>query len=183
MGPRQGRIGTSELRLVSRSEAATAALGEAIGARLEAGAVVAIDGELGAGKTTLVQGLARGLGVDAGVASPSYTLMHTYTGRVPVYHYDAWMQGRERAFLEGGGAEWLEGGGVALVEWAERVADWLPEPRLHVHLAHPSESRTGVPGRDPGWRRIVVAAIGPAGAGPEQVLEHLQLPEGIELER
>ena len=168
-----------ELRLVSRSEAATAALGTAIGERLEAGAVVAIDGELGAGKTTLVHGLARGLGVAEGVASPSYTLMHTYTGRVPVYHYDAWMQGRERAFLEGGGAEWLEGGGVALVEWAERVADWLPEPRLHVQLAHPPASR---PGLDPGWRRIVVTAIGPAGTGPQELLQHLPLPEGVEQE-
>jgi tRNA threonylcarbamoyladenosine biosynthesis protein TsaE len=169
----------AELRLVSRSEAATAALGAAIGERLEAGAVVAIDGELGAGKTTLVHGLARGLGVDAGVASPSYTLMHTYTGRVPVYHYDAWMQGRERAFLEGGGAEWLEGGGVALVEWAERVADWLPEPRLHVQLAHPPATRPGV---DPGWRRIVVAAVGPAGTAPARLLQHLELPDGVEQE-
>jgi tRNA threonylcarbamoyladenosine biosynthesis protein TsaE len=166
-----------ERRLVSRSGAATAALGEALGARLAAGAVVAIDGELGAGKTTLVRGLARGLGVERGVASPSYTLMHTYTGRLPVFHYDAWMQERERAFFEGGGAEWLEAGGVALVEWAERVADWLPEPRLHVLLLHPPAPRTG---SDPGWRRIHLTALGgpPEGALRDLVL-HLPLPEGV----
>jgi tRNA threonylcarbamoyladenosine biosynthesis protein TsaE len=121
---------------LSHSAEATEAFAERIGAQLAPGSVVALCGELGAGKTCAVRGFARGLGVREQVHSPTFTLMHTYSGRVPVHHFDAWMQGRERAFLEGGGAEWLATGGVALVEWANRVADWLPLPRLELRLEH-----------------------------------------------
>jgi tRNA threonylcarbamoyladenosine biosynthesis protein TsaE len=125
-----------EIVLVTEGAEATEAVGVALGASLEAGAVVALDGELGAGKTTLVRGLARGLGIEVPVSSPSFTLMHEYPGRLPLYHFDAWMAGRELAFLEAGGAEALEGDGVAVVEWAERVASYLPAERLDVRLEH-----------------------------------------------
>ena len=84
----------------SRSAEETAALGEALGRRLGQGAVIALDGELGAGKTVFVQGLARGLGVEEPVTSPSFTLMHEHAGRLTLHHFDAWMTGREVAFLE-----------------------------------------------------------------------------------
>ena len=126
----------SERVFESRSAEATERLGCELGSALDAGAVVALHGELGAGKTCLVRGLARGLGVTQRVSSPTFTLLHQYDGRLPLYHFDAWMEGRERAFLEGGGAEWLSGTGVAVVEWAARVADWLPLPRLEVFLEH-----------------------------------------------
>ena len=89
--------------------------------------------------------LALGLGAMDPVASPSYTLMHEYRGRLPLYHYDAWMEGRERAFLEGGGLEWIGGEGVAVIEWAERVKHLLPLPRIEVLLEHldPTRRRLG----------------------------------------
>jgi tRNA threonylcarbamoyladenosine biosynthesis protein TsaE len=141
-----------ELELVLRTDSPeeTEAVGEALGAALGPGAVVALDGELGAGKTCLVRGIARGLGVTEPVSSPSFTLMHEYPGRVTVHHFDAWMTGREAAFLEGGGAEALGGEGVALVEWAERVADYLPAGRLEVRLFH----------RGPTERRLVLRVLG-----------------------
>ncbi len=132
----------------SHSTEATEAFGEALARAIEAqpelvraGVAVTLEGELGTGKTAVVRGIARGLGSEDAVHSPSFTLMHTYKGRLPVYHFDAWMEGRERAFLEGGGAEWLEDGGVALIEWASRVETWLPLPRLGLILRHvgPSE--------------------------------------------
>jgi tRNA threonylcarbamoyladenosine biosynthesis protein TsaE len=98
--------------------------------------VLALDGELGAGKTAFVRGLARGLGVEEPVSSPTYVLMNVYSGRLELYHFDAWMERREEAFLADGGSEWLRAGGVCAVEWASRVADWLPLPRLAVRLAH-----------------------------------------------
>lgn len=128
--PRPARV------FLSRSPEATEGLGATLGAGLVAGAVVAVTGELGSGKTTLVRGLARGLGVEEPVTSPSFTLMHEYPGPLPLYHFDAWMAGREALFLEGGGSEYLGGEGVAVVEWAERVEAWLPAPRLAVRLAH-----------------------------------------------
>lgn len=141
----------------SASPEATVALGRALGAGLFPGAVVALVGELGGGKTTLVRGLAAGLGVRDAVTSPSFTLMHEYDGPVPLFHFDAWMAGREAGFLEDGGADYLGGEGVAVVEWADRIEALLPRPRLSVTLAH----------RSPEERRIELCVV-PAepGAGP-----------------
>ncbi len=136
---------------LSTSPEATGLAGERIGAELEPGAVVALDGELGAGKTTFVRGLARGLGVEEPVTSPSFTLMHEYEGRVTVYHFDAWMAGREAAFLEGGGADMLAADGVSVIEWAHHVERWLPEDRLEIRLDH----------RGPSERRLAIAVRGP----------------------
>jgi tRNA threonylcarbamoyladenosine biosynthesis protein TsaE len=167
---------------VCRSADATEALAAALGALLEPGDVVALTGELGAGKTCFVRGAARALGVQGPVASPTYTLMHAYEGRVAVYHLDAWMQGRGEAFLEDGGAEWLRSDGVAFVEWAERVAAWLPPARLDVLLEHAG----------PDVRRVRLSVRGleadrgaAARSSAERLargLARLQLPAGVEAE-
>ena len=157
---------------------ATEALGEALGALLPAGTCVALVGELGSGKTCLIRGLARGLGVEEPVSSPSYTLMHEYEGRLPVYHFDAWMEGREKAFLAGGGADWLASEGVSLVEWADRVEDWIPLPCLRVALRHAGPERRAL-------RLVVVAPVGKSGEASEaiEVLEGamraLEAPPGV----
>jgi tRNA threonylcarbamoyladenosine biosynthesis protein TsaE len=153
-----------ERRFLSRSPEATERLAEELGARVGPGTVVALDGDLGAGKTCFVRGLARGLGVKSTVASPTYALMAQHEGRLTLYHFDAWMEGRERAFLADGGAEWLDQDGVCAVEWAARVADALPSPRFEVVLAHAGPEarsiRIGVRGeteRDGALGRILAA--------------------------
>lgn len=159
------------LRVASRSVEETEDLAAALGERLRPGDVLALDGELGAGKTAFVRGLARGLGVEGPVSSPTYILMNVYSGRLELYHFDAWMEGREQAFLADGGGEWLRADGVAVVEWAERVADWLPRPRLGVRLAHAG----------PEERRIELEVLrGPDGSdgGLDAVLGGLPLPGG-----
>lgn len=163
-----------ERRLLSRSEAATEELAARLGRVLPAGTVVALTGELGSGKTCFVRGLARGLGIEEGVASPTYTLMQAHEGgRLPLYHFDAWMEGREKAWLAEGGGEWLRGEGVAVVEWAGRVEAWLPRPRLQVALAHAGpEERTLV---------LRVVAGDPGEADPlERLLADLDRPDGID---
>jgi tRNA threonylcarbamoyladenosine biosynthesis protein TsaE len=139
----------------SRSPEATEELGRRIGEQLGPGCVVGLKGELGAGKTVLVRGIARGLEVEDRVTSPSFTLMHEFEGRVPLYHFDAWMSGREELFLEGGGAEYLGGEGVAVVEWADRVERWMPPLRLELLLQHrsPTERRLTLRLRGGGERR------------------------------
>ena len=127
-----------ERRLLSSSPEETERWGERLGERLAAGDVVALEGELGAGKTTFVRGLARGLQVSEPPTSPSFVLMQEYQGRIALYHFDAWMERRESMFLQGGGAEYLGGDGVAVIEWAERVTAFLPRPRLRVVLSHRS---------------------------------------------
>ncbi|HVS20154.1 MAG TPA: tRNA (adenosine(37)-N6)-threonylcarbamoyltransferase complex ATPase subunit type 1 TsaE [Planctomycetota bacterium] len=157
------------LRFASPSVEATEDLGAALGARLRADDVVALDGELGAGKTAFVRGLARGLGVEGPVQSPTYILMNVYSGRLELYHFDAWMEGREEAFLAEGGGEWLRAGGVAAVEWAARVADWLPRPRLAVRMGHV--------GPEARWIELAVVP-GPDGedGGLEDLLRALPSP-------
>jgi tRNA threonylcarbamoyladenosine biosynthesis protein TsaE len=159
---------------LTRSAAETEELGRALGERLTPGAVVALQGELGSGKTTFVRGLARGLGVESLVRSPTFTLMQEHAGRCPFFHFDAWMSGREEVFLQGGGAEYLGGAGVAAVEWAERVSAWLPEPRLEVRLEHHA----------PGTREVQIALCRAlASERPSRLEEQLAqalaaLPEG-----
>lgn len=146
----------AELHLRSESPEATERLGEELGRRLAPGALVVLDGELGAGKTCFVRGLARGLGVTERVTSPTYALLQTYPGRIELAHLDAWMEGRERAFLLDGGLDWITGAGTAavtVIEWGSRVLDVLPAERLRVLLEHAG----------PSTRRILLRV---EGAGP-----------------
>lgn len=156
----------NEVTLELDGPEATRAVGLALGRTLPAGACVALEGDLGAGKTTLVRGLAEGLGIDPDeVSSPTYVLMQAHEGgRLPLYHHDAWMDGRGKALLADGGAELLRAAdGVAVVEWASRVAAFLPTPRLTCALEHVSlESRR--------IRLAVEAAQG----GPEGLVSGLQ---------
>lgn len=132
-------------------EDATLRLGRAIGASATAGTLLTLSGDLGAGKTTLVRGLADGLEVPGNVSSPTYMLMQLHEGgRLPLSHFDAWMEGREKAYLADGADEFLAADGVAVVEWAERVEDWLPEERLGLELLHAAG----------GGRRAHLIAIG-----------------------
>ena len=116
--------------------ATTAALGRRIGERLGPGAVVGLVGTLGAGKTYLTRAIAEGLGVPDGrvVTSPTFVLIQEYDGRLPVYHFDVYRLADAGAFLDLGAAEYLGGDGVCLIEWADRVRDWLPEDTLWVEL-------------------------------------------------
>src|SRR4051812_35178539 len=101
----------------------THALGAALGARLRAGDVVLLRGELGAGKTAFVQGLARGFGVPESrrVASPTFTLVNEHAGRAPLYHIDLYRIEDPSDLEEIGMRDYFSGRGVAVVEWAERL--------------------------------------------------------------
>jgi tRNA threonylcarbamoyladenosine biosynthesis protein TsaE len=135
----------------------TEELGERLGRALDTHALIALDGDLGAGKTCFVRGLARGLGVADAVSSPTYALLQSYDGRQPLHHLDAWMEGRERAFLLDGGLEWIASRGVTVIEWAERVADLLPPHRISVRI-----ERLGAD-----ERVVHVELLGdPSGSGP-----------------
>lgn len=147
-----------------RSPEATEAFGAELGAALVAGSCLALCGELGAGKTTLVRGLGRGLGCTAAVASPTFTRMRALEGRLPLYHFDAWRAGGEGLFEEG--RELLGGPGVAVVEWADRVEAWLPRPRLELSLRHVAEGSRNI------QARLVPAAAG-ASAGARALEEAL----------
>ena len=129
------------------SAAQTETLGARLAARLRLGDVVAVAGELGAGKTTFVRGACRALGVEGPVSSPTFTIGHRYEAPVPVAHLDLYR-------MDGSGAEeWgnLEpyfDGTIAFVEWPEHGGEWLPEARATVKLEHVDETH----------RRITIAS-------------------------
>ncbi|HEU5357631.1 MAG TPA: tRNA (adenosine(37)-N6)-threonylcarbamoyltransferase complex ATPase subunit type 1 TsaE [Gemmatimonadales bacterium] len=119
------------------TEPELAAFGERLGAELPHGAVVTLAGELGAGKTTLVQAIARGLGVTAPATSPTYNLVHRYEGRRgPVFHLDCY---RLRHPDEAADLDWegiLEEGDAVLIEWPEKAGPWVPAPTRRLVLRH-----------------------------------------------
>lgn len=112
----------------------TERLGERLGKALEPGDVVALFGDLGAGKTTLTRGIAAGLGVEADVHSPTFTLVHEHPGRVPLYHVDLYRLEREEEVADIGIEEYVHGDGVTVIEWADRMKSLLPEDRLDITM-------------------------------------------------
>jgi len=124
------------MRTASNSPEQTRELGEKLGRLLSRGNVVALVGELGAGKTVLAQGLARGLGVgpDEYVSSPSFALVNQYRGRVPIYHLDIYRLGGEAEMVALGYEDYFEPDGVTIIEWADKVGELLPERYLLIKI-------------------------------------------------
>jgi tRNA threonylcarbamoyladenosine biosynthesis protein TsaE len=120
--------------------------GELLGRSLPAGTLLTFEGDLGAGKTTLIQAIARGLGVTGRATSPTYALVHRYQGRRgPVFHLDCY---RLRSPDEAADLDWeglLAEGDAILVEWPDRIGGWLPPPARRFRLHHlEDEARRGL---------------------------------------
>ena len=130
--------------LISKSSGDTLDIGKTIGQNLAGGQVVALTGELGAGKTCLTQGIARGLGISEKyyITSPTFTLINEYPGRIPLYHMDVYRLSGSSDMEDMGYKEYFYGGGVVVVEWAEKVADILPTSALMINLEHGGDSNT-----------------------------------------
>jgi tRNA threonylcarbamoyladenosine biosynthesis protein TsaE len=131
------------VELVTASPAETEALAARLAARLAVGDVVAVSGELGAGKTTFVRGAARALGFAGTVSSPTFTIGHRYEAPTPVAHLDLYrLTGLDAE--EWGDLEPYFDGTVAFVEWPEHGGHWLPAARATVTLDHVDESHRRV---------------------------------------
>lgn len=130
------------------TRAATLRLGEALGKLLRPGQTVALVGDLGAGKTTLAQAIARGLGVTSYVSSPTYGLVHEYPGRTPLFHFDPYRLQRSLDLTDIGFDEYFQRGGVVLIEWADRVSELLPRERLTLSLDIIATPSTDFPSDD-----------------------------------
>ena len=159
---RSAQIPETAVEFISGSVEETQAFGERVGRALRAGDVIALHGELGSGKTTLIQGLARGAGRNPDIVkSPTFVLLREYPGKTPLVHIDGYR-------LEGApAAAWLDVDlllsphKITLIEWAERFEGLLPEERLELRLAHVSANR----------RRIVVTGVGTRGRELASLLE------------
>jgi tRNA threonylcarbamoyladenosine biosynthesis protein TsaE len=145
----------TRLERESASENDTERLGGQIASALQTGDVIALNGELGAGKTRLVRAIVNGLdGEDAIVNSPTFVIVQHYSVRLSVYHIDAYRLADADEFLALGGEEILAGEGVCLIEWAERIAQVLPADHLSITITPTSRDA----------RRLQFEASGPRSA-------------------
>ena len=129
---------TLKIRLKNTNE--TLKLGEIIGKSLNPGSIIALVGDLGAGKTVLVKGIAKGLGVDEEPNSPTFVIMNQYEGRIPLYHFDLYRVSSEEELFGIGYDEFFFGEGVAAVEWADRVQNVFPEHTIKIEIKIPEPS-------------------------------------------
>jgi len=139
------------MTIYSKSEAETEAAGESFARTLPPGAVVALYGDLGAGKTAFVRGMARGLELDVRVSSPTFTIVNEYLGPRELYHFDMYRLESADELFDIGWEDYLARGGVCAVEWSENVADAFEGDEITVRI-----EKTGADER--------VITIGEAGA-------------------
>ena len=117
----------------SRSAKETYDLGKKIGSHAKAGEVYTLVGDLGVGKTVFTQGLAKGLGIEEPISSPTFTIVQVYDdGRLPFYHFDVYRIGDIEEMDEVGFEEYVMGEGVSLIEWANLIEEILPERRTNI---------------------------------------------------
>ncbi|KMY48339.1 tRNA (adenosine(37)-N6)-threonylcarbamoyltransferase complex ATPase subunit type 1 TsaE [Peribacillus loiseleuriae] len=133
---------------VSKSELETVDFASTLAEKLNAGDVLALEGDLGAGKTAFTKGLAKGLGIKRNVNSPTFTIIKEYMGRLPLYHMDVYRVSEEEEDL--GFDEYFEGEGVTVVEWAHLIQEQLPEKMLTIQIFRLGDSE----------RRIVLQPSG-----------------------
>lgn len=132
----------------------TFALGVRIGEGAEPGQIYMLNGDLGVGKTVFTQGLAAGLQIREPVSSPTFTILQEYdSGRLPLYHYDVYRLGDAEELEEIGCDDYFFGNGVCLVEWAERIREWIPDGAMTVTIEKDLEK-----GFD--YRKIIIEGMG-----------------------
>lgn len=166
--------------LYSDSPSATEGLGEGLASLLAPGTVLRLEGTLGAGKTTLIRGLARGLGIKDAVTSPSYTLIIEYTEvSPPLYHIDLYRLNR-RADREGLGLEtYFDGRGITVIEWAEKAHDLLPAEAKTIRLRFlPDPGLDSAPAPDSGKQKEPALPEAPPSSAPRES-RRLILTEGF----
>jgi len=132
---------------------ATRGFGRRLGRLLGPGDLVGLVGPLGSGKTCLARGIIEGLGVQGPIPSPTFTLIHQYRGRLPVYHFDLYRLEDPRELEELGAEDYFYGDGVTIVEWADRAGNYLPPSYLRIELER-------VPDREDNVRRVVLSPVG-----------------------
>ena len=162
----------SALTFEAADEQATAKFGAVLADVLPACAVVALVGSLGAGKTRIVQAAAKAAGVPDGiVASPTFVLVHEYQGHVPIFHFDVYRLRDEDEFLALGPEEYFSQKGWSFIEWADRVAEYLPRERLEISIDAVGQSA----------RRFTIRAVGekyePTISALQQILPAARLTE------
>lgn len=126
-----------EKTIYMKNEAETVGFGIELGQNVKPGTVIALTGDLGAGKTTLTKSIAKGLGIEDVITSPTFTIVKEYeTGRLPLYHFDVYRIGDIDEMYELGYEEYFFGQGVCVVEWADLIDEIMPEETLRINIEY-----------------------------------------------
>ena len=121
--------------VLTESSKETKKLGESIGKKLSYGSIIALTGELGSGKTTLIQGIGEGIGTTSMIKSPSFTIIHEYPGPIPLYHFDLYRLRDEQEIVSLGYEEYFyKREGIVVIEWAEKIKNFLPTEYLNINI-------------------------------------------------
>ena len=128
----------------TNSGAETEALGERLAKCLRAGAVVALYGDLGAGKTAFVRGMARGLDIRESVSSPTFTIVNEYPGDPALFHFDMYRLKNAEELYGIGWEDYLDRNGICVTEWSERIEEALPEDAVRVTISRLSDSERSI---------------------------------------
>lgn len=123
---------TDEYRVVTRSARETKGVAKRLAARLHPGDLVSLSGDLGAGKTVFVQGLAEGLGIKERVTSPTFTIIREYFDKIPLYHFDVYRLSSAAELIDLGYEEYFFGDGISVVEWGDKITVLFPPDYLEV---------------------------------------------------
>ena len=123
--------------IIIRNESETEKFGIELAGKLDPGAVIALEGDLGTGKTTLTKSIARGLGIDDVITSPTFNIVKEYrSGRLPLFHFDVYRIGDVDEMYEIGYEEYFYGDGVCIVEWADLIEDIIPDDAIRIQIEY-----------------------------------------------
>ena len=129
--------------IVCKTEEDMVKLGNRFGKLAKPGMVISLRGSLGAGKTVFARGVARSLGIEEAIVSPTFTLVQEYDGKLPMYHMDLYRITSQEDFEMIGGEDMLYSNGICLIEWSEVINEMLPKDTLFIHITvNPDQSRT-----------------------------------------
>lgn len=129
-------------KIFLENEESTKKIGEIIGEKLFNGAILCLNGDLGAGKTTLTKSIAKALRIDEDITSPTFTIVNEYTeGSIPLYHFDVYRIGEADEMYDIGFDEYINSDGVCIIEWSSIIRDILPKERLEINLNYSGMGR------------------------------------------
>jgi tRNA threonylcarbamoyladenosine biosynthesis protein TsaE len=129
------------VKIYLENEEKTKDIGHKLGKLLDKKSILCLIGDLGAGKTTLTQSIAKGLEVDDYITSPTFTIVNEYEGRVPLYHFDVYRIGSSDEMYDIGFDEYINSDGVCIIEWANLIEDILPDEYLYIDLKYKENGR------------------------------------------
>jgi len=131
-------------KIITKSEEETIEIGAKIAAKLKVGDIICMKGDLGAGKTTLTKSIAKNLGINDYVTSPTFTIINEYNGKYPLYHFDVYRIENPEDMYELGFEEYFYGKGICIIEWANMIEELIPEESIWIELDYGSNENERV---------------------------------------